>query len=272
MMDSLFPFNIEILFRVYIDGHFFLPGLTYSVGSVVKKIVDKSVDLGSPYPGVMNHYVVVIDNKNYLVPSVAAAIVPNLRDPEKAYRMKYWIDKSQGQYVRDYVILAYQMHGVSIAAKPGVDQADYSNQKILEQLYGVDSHIAPGQPVKIIVPDYKQIESNNIANSISASLILNIVSARFYRGETLVYSIGISKQPETPVEVFVSSNMTELVLSKQSFVFTPEDYDILQEMVVEVNSPESIDTDKVGEIVHEVSWPSESVRSEKISILLKADR
>lgn len=271
-MDSLFPFNIEILFRIDIDGHFFLPGLTYVVNSVVKKTVDKNVDLGRSYSGIMNHYVIEIDNRNYLVPSVAAAIVPNLRDPEKAYRMKYWIDKSQGEYVRDYVILAYQMHGVSIAAKQGVDQADYSNQKILEQLYGADTQIAPGQPVKIIIPDYKEIESNNIANSIPANLILNIVSARFYRGETLVYSIGISKEPETPVEVFVSSNMTELVLSKQSFVFTPENYDILQEMIVEINSPEPLDADKVGEILHEVSWPSESVRVEKISILLKADR
>lgn len=272
MLNSVFPFTIEILFNVKIEEKYFLSGTTYEATAAVFKEIDKCHDFGQKYCGDVLHYVVQDSMRNYLLPAPCVAIVPNMRDPEKAYRMKYWIDKSQGAEVRDYVLLAYQMHGVSIAAKDGISQADIANQKVLETLYGTKTEKEVGQPVEIIVKDFEKLQSNAQERAIPAEVIINIISARFFRGETLVYSVAISKQPETNVEIAISSSLPELALSETILEFTPENYNKSQEVMITVEPLADLDKDKIGEITHQCNWPGETVKEVKISVLLKADR
>lgn len=270
---QLEKFVIEILYTIEIDGAYFVMGETYEVIGMYQTLINNKCEKLKKYCGLVNHYVVIKDGRKYGIPAPAAAIVPNMKDPEKMNRLAYWIKKSQGEEVKDYVALARQMHGVSIAAKQGADQADYAHRKILQAIYSSPEEERPGQPIKVIVPEYQTLQSNAEENKIQAGIYVSIISAKFYRGDIVVYQVALTKPPLSNVTVTLSVNDTDVFMSESELLFTKDNYGILKEIQVSIqrNAP-VIDKDRFATILHRAEWEGETVPEESIALLIKADR
>lgn len=264
---------IEFIETVQIDGHYFLMGQTYEVEGFLRKMYDGSCGK-IKYCGVIQHYEIIIDDKKYYIPYFMAALVPALKPSELESRIKYWLRKAEGPEIKDYVKLAYQMHGVDISAKQGFDQADYAGRQYLDSIYGAVNRELPGQPkvVKVIKPDYEKLQSNIEDASVVARLDISLVSATMHRGDVIDYFITINKQPESDVEVSINSSSPDITVSPMLFVFTNANYDIAKSVVVQTRISEYLPEDKVVTITHSVNWQSEDIQADSISILLKKDR
>lgn len=270
---QLEKFVIEILYTIEIDGTYFVMGETYEVIGMYQNLISNKCENLKKYCGLVNHYVVLKNNRKYGIPSPAAAIVPDMKDPDKMNRLAYWIKKSQGEEVKDYVALARQMHGVSIAAKQGADQADYAHQKIIQALYSSPEEDRPGQPIKVIVPEYGTLQSNAEENKLQAGIYVSIISAKFYRGDVVVYQVALTKPPLSDVTVNLSVNDTNVFLSETELLFTKDNYGILQEIQASIlrGSP-AIEKDRFATILHRAEWEGETVPEETVALLIKADR